>query len=249
VTKPANRTTRPTSPVNARLDRQLIAYAAAAGAAGVGMLAAPQFAEARVIYTATNVSIGGRATVPIDVNNDGIADFELITRFCGSHSDCLVVNPLVTGNGIRGTGSNVAAGFLGVPVGPGGKFLTGVDTGDYGNLLALAGAYGPYSWSAGNWAHTTSRYMGLKFLINGQIHYGWARLSVNLLHGPTVLTGYAYETIPNQKIFEGHTQGSSAANLLPADPPAPSSQPAGLGMLARGADGLALWRRDDEAAR
>jgi hypothetical protein len=60
---------RSRSLVSARLDMQLAAYVAAAGAAGVGMLAAPQDAEGKIVYTATNVSLWtGDAT--IDLNND-----------------------------------------------------------------------------------------------------------------------------------------------------------------------------------
>ncbi len=235
---------RPVSPLNSKLDRQLTAYGTVAGAACLGILATPQLTQAEIVYTPANISILGRANVPLDLNNDGTADFELLTRQCGSHSTCLDIDALVKGNGIRGTGSNVAAGFFGVPVGPGEKFLTGNGNSIYGNLMALAGGYGSYSWSGGPWAHTTNRYLGLRLVINGQTHYGWARLNVDLLKsGQTVITGYAYETIPNQTIHEGQTHETTASNL-PSLNPLP--QGTNLGMLARGADGLTLWRRDEK---
>jgi hypothetical protein len=82
-------------------------------------------------------------------------------------------------------------------------------------------------------------------IVNGQTHYGWARLNVDLLvSGKTVITGYAYETIPNRTIHEGQTHETTASNLLPSLNPV--LQNANLGMLARGADGLALWRRDED---
>ena len=109
-------------------------------------------------------------------------------------------------------------------------------------------AYG-ISRSYGLWANVTNRYLGFKFLINGQVHYGWARVSVTNSIRTVVLTGYAYETTPNTNIIEGHISGSSADNLMPVDLLAPVPQPASIGMLARGADALALWRREEDVAQ
>ena len=61
------------------------------------------------------------------------------------------------------------------------------------------------------------------------------------------ITGYAYETEANTGIIAGQTTGASEHAAFVLDPLEPKSAPASLGMLARGADGLALWRRDDEA--
>lgn len=236
---------RPVSPLSTKLERRLSTYVAVASAAGLGMMGAPQLIQAEVVYTATNVSIEGHGN--IDLNNDGIPDFEILARECGSHSECLDVNPLVKGNGIRGgakAGSFIPAEFFGVPIGAGEKFVTGDGTAAYGNLMAIAGGYGPYSWSNGPWKNVTNRYLGFRFLINGQAHYGWARLNVEWKSGNITLTGYAYETVANQTIIAGHTSGPSVAELSPEL--SPVSQPATLGVLARGSDGLDLWRRDDE---
>jgi len=198
------------------------------------------------VYTPANISITGRDTVAIDLNQDGIADFELVTRFCGPHSTCLVIDALVAGNGIRGVGSNAAAGFFGVPVGPGEKSVRGNINSVYGGaLMALAGAYGSYSWSAGPWAHTTNRYLGLRVMLNGQTHYGWARLNVDLLKNGGTITGYAYETVPNKTIHEGQTHETAGTLASPSNSLNPRNPGTSLGMLARGADGLAIWRRND----
>lgn len=232
----------PAVPVDTKLNQRLAAYVAVASAAGIGVLITAPTAEANVVYTPTNISVGFRSAVPIDLNNDGIADLQIVTRFCSSHATCLEALPAAAGNGVRGHGfSRVVAGFFGVPVGPGEQFLTG----SY-NIMALAGAYGPYSWSAGAWKNVTNRYLGVKFLINGNTHYGWVRMSVNIKKGPITITGYAYETTPNTNIIEGHTGGvSSVRALAPADLIAPAGLPS-LGVLARGADGIALWRRERE---
>jgi hypothetical protein len=242
-----SRRSRQTAQINFLLDKRLMAYAAAAGAAGVSLLAAPA-AQAKVVYTPANTVIG--SSTLLDLNHDGIADFAL-----GFHeldkSIILAVGPKVTGNAIRlGNAGGAAAGFFGVPVGPGEKFAATTGGYSWGLMMADAGSYS-VTWFFGPWANATNRYLGLKFVINGQIHYGWARLTVpDYIHGQqVVLTGYAYETIPNKPIISGKTSGSLAAHAGGPTEVLPLSHlPASLCLLARGADGLAIWRRDEEAA-
>ena len=64
-------------------------------------------------------------------------------------------------------------------------------------------------------------------------------------HGPfmsATITGYAYETVPNKAILAGMAK-STAEVQVPQD----SRNQAGpsLGMLALGADGVPLWRREE----
>jgi hypothetical protein len=71
----------------------------------------------------------------------------------------------------------------------------------------------------GQWVNVANRYLGLKFLIKGKIHYGWARLSVKVQgHAITAtLTGYAYETIPNKYFFYGKGDGTFGTAIAIAD--------------------------------
>jgi len=117
--------------------------------------------------------------------------------------------------------------------------------------MARAFRYGSISGSSGAWADVTNRYLGLKFTIAGETHFGWARLSVgnNLWQsGTVVLTGYAYETIANKNIIEGHVAGLSDSVPAATGRQSSARQPASLGALAQGAGGLALWRREDISA-
>lgn len=57
-----------------------------------------------------------------------------------------------------------------------------------------------------------SRYLGLKFQIKGKTHYGWARLNFPKPSG-AIMTGYAYETIPNKAILTGKTKGPNAITV------------------------------------
>jgi hypothetical protein len=239
---------RSESSISVRLDRRLVAYAAAATAAGVAMLAVPA-SEAEIVYTPANVAMMYYPLL-IDLNNDGITDFAIQFFRCTYQNNCLVVNPWVAGNAIQGVDARADAGQDGFPVGPQQHFLTQFRkfswSGSYVGFMLDAGAYGGGSWSGGPWADTTNRYLGLKFVINGEVHYGWARMSIRALRHKIRLTGYAYETIPNKQIIEGQTEGTDTSALAPANILSPVPQPAGLGMLARGADTLTIWRREEE---
>jgi hypothetical protein len=87
-------------------------------------------------------------------------------------------------------------------------------------------AYGP-------WRNVSNRYVGLKILINGSTHYGWARFSVansgSLTTGVSIkatLTGIAVETIADKPIKAGQTTASETKGSL--------------GCLAAGCAGLAF---------
>ena len=103
-------------------------------------------------------------------------------------------------------------------------------------------------WTKGSWLDAVDRYLGLSFQVKGRTRYAWARLSVQG-KGPFVvtLTGYAYETIPNKAIIAGRKKGTDDTNVEEptSSLTAPSHIPATLGMLAIGAPGLAIWRRED----
>jgi hypothetical protein len=242
--KPSN-PPRATTRINSKLENQVTAYIAAAGAASVSLLALASSAEAKVVYTPTNVNVQYGTT--IDLNNDGTPDFRF-NEFIMYHSQRLTIQPAVAGNGIRFNGAGAACGFFGVPVGPGETF--GTNTSYFKNGVFVAGFF-QYSHSSfhGPFANAVNRYLGLKFLIDGQVHFGWARLTIQNNVIGALMTGYAYETEPNVKIIEGHTSGTSASNIPPSDLLVPSSRPATLGMLARGADGLAIWRREEDAGK
>ncbi|HTS37404.1 MAG TPA: hypothetical protein VMH04_17135 [Candidatus Solibacter sp.] len=235
---------RPKAPLSQKLAENLKDYAVAASAAGVGAMMLSASAGATIAYTPANTNVGGPTA--IDLNHDGIADFSIQEFCCGQHYVVLAVKPEVFGNQIRptATGFYAACGFFGVPVGPGEKFTPG--TSYLGLWMANAGSYGgASSWFLGPWANATNRYLGFKFLINGKVHYGWARLTVKNFNqgGAVTITGYAYETTPQTALKEGILSGPTkeSAEML-----APVEDRAGLGALALGTSGLAIWRREEE---
>jgi hypothetical protein len=96
-------------------------------------------------------------------------------------------------------------------------------------------------------------YLGLKFVIKGKTHFGWAQVKLSHPMYGTInatLTAYAYETIPDKAIVAGATRGTDESDLEQPDAalitPIPDTpQPVTLGTLALGAPGLSIWRRTD----
>ncbi len=209
---------------------QLNMYALAASAAGVSVMALTQPAEAKIIYTPTYRTVYRK--LPLDLNHDQKRDF-LLKDFFGTFGTdtmwggSLLVDPARQGNEVWGhkTGNYGSASALraGVGVGPSGPFSGGP------HIMAEGSANGGSCW--GPWSNVKHRYLGLKFTSKGKTHFGWARLNVSCdpQRGEVsaLLTGYAYETIPNKPIITGKTKGPDVITV----------QPGSLGRLAQGSAG------------
>lgn len=231
--------------------RQLNTYALAASAAGVGMLALTQPAEAEIVYTQAHHVINANQTYKLDINQDGTPDFELknvFNTFSGNSAGYLQVLPGRNANEVwaaphaPGCGSEIlcaAALPEGESVGPTAAFKPDFLGGERMVASDIV------SSNSGSWLNVT-RYLGLKFVIAGQTHYGWARLTVtgHRFMITATLTGYAYETTPNTPIITGATSGPVAAESSPSAI-TPDSAPMTLAALALGAPGLSIWRRDE----
>jgi len=221
------------------LEHRLNVYALAASAAGAGVLALAQPADGKIVYTPTHVQLMNQHQVFFDLNHDGINDFSFYgvstsRRSVSTFFFRLTISPAQQGNGIWGVESHehtacAAALKSGVRVGPKRPFQANrVVLFDSSGGPNGGTAYCPWGGKLG------TAYLGLKFGIKGQTHFGWARVKVASLYPYNVsLTGYAYETIPNKPIITGKTK----------EPDVISVRPASLGHLARGSTGLAAWRR------
>jgi hypothetical protein len=219
--------TNQTQNLASRLTKRLFAYAAVAGAAA----AAAPHAEAEIIATQVHTSI--HYDYNLDLNHDGINDFQFHSYYF-SVDGSVTVKPLIQGNRIVATSQSCRAGAaaalpLGAVIGPGKPFNANA------NCMALdeGGFY------LGPWADVRDHYLGLAFVIDGQIHFGWARLGMKYFTCFGCIEwieGYAYETIPGKPIIAGDTGQSTKA----------SAQPATLGALAAGAPALNLWRKQQE---
>jgi hypothetical protein len=267
--KRSPRPARTPSNFSESINQQLNLYALAAGAAGVGMLASAPPAEARIVYTPANIPIvedGG--LVELDLNHDGVNDFQ----FSNSYTTSGVRRPQTSNNDLSGipflgvlrvapaqnsnrvwavnSKSVLCAAALpkGTRVGPRSPFQPGhsslVMAHERGFSTLTNTTYGP-------WVKVRRAFLGLKFVISGKAHFGWARIRMGRNGNEFVatITGYAYETVPNKSIVTGKTK---APDGIGADQPVSlrrrRTQTAALGLLAMGSPGISLWRREEQPA-
>jgi hypothetical protein len=247
--------TRTPRQLSESLLHQLNHYALAATAAGVASLAVAQAAEAKIVYTPAHIKIPaparfGLVQIPLDLNHDG-AEFVIENFFGGSAPNSYAFLDLApTEFGNQALARNGFALAL-----PAGKPVRFNDAATY--TFVMAGrrtSRGHTSAFAGPWANkgkgVKDRYLGLRFQIKGEVHYGWARLNVSFKSGEFsgLVTGYAYETIPNKAIITGKTNGTEedgVEQLSQTSLTAPTREPATLGLLALGSPGLSIWRREE----
>jgi hypothetical protein len=233
-------------------NRRLSAYSVAAGAAGLGLLTLAAPVEAKIVYTAANLPLMNHGQVFFDLNHDGINDFFFYGQSTSRRSVStfffrLTVSPAQQGNAIWGVESHEHASCAaslpaGARVGPKRPFQA-----NRAVLLDWSGgpnggtAYCPWTGKIGK------AYVGLKFTIKGQTHFGWARVKTTSIYPYRVfLTGYAYETIPDKPIVTGQTKGPDGGGQPDSTAArAPIPQPVTLGLLALGSPALSIWRRDD----
>jgi hypothetical protein len=215
-------------------------------------LACAPSAEAKIVYTPANAYIVPNSRLNLDLSHDRKTDFLLSNTFSTYDSHHarrgnLKIQPQNSINAVWGTGTYASALRAGVQLGPNKRFQQG----HHGMAKFFGFCTSNCSFrSGGPWLDVTRQYLGLKFSIENKIHYGWARLNVTVNHAGVfaVLTGYAYETVPNKPIVTGQTKGATAdiggaAQNIPASFGPNVSPAASLGLLARGANGLDIWRK------
>jgi hypothetical protein len=224
---------RKAAEVSKPLHHKLSVYALAAGATGVSLLAFSQPAEAQIVYTPSHSELDHDGVIAIDLNHDGLTD--ILIREIPYENDGFAGNAL---QAVPQSDNEVKRGYCGecaAALAPGS--IIGPHDPAFAGPAIMFNVYGIYhfgSWSvpgAGN-------YLGIRFQINGETHYGWARVYVRFgfySYVDALLTGYAYETEPGKPIRAGDT-GSSEADS------AQKSSAAILGALALGAKAIPIWR-------
>jgi hypothetical protein len=242
---------------NGVMDRRMAAYAAAAMAAGVGALALAQPAEGEVVITRKKIPIPVSnyyfpppKPVYISLNNNGINDFSFSLYSFAYHqtTNILTVRPLEGGalQGKDGAGVNGFSRFYaselkrGAKIGPSAQFSSnGFGAAVEREIKWVNSSSVSFSRQYGNWGGNPSNtYLGVKFLISGETHYGWVRLTVatGAHEMAATITAYAYETEANKRILAGTPENGEAAVVID------ENQKPSLGALAAGADGLPRWR-------
>jgi hypothetical protein len=238
---------RKTANLSDSFNHRLNSYALAASAAGVSVLALSQLAQAKIIYTPAHVKFDHDTTYYIDLDHDRVEDFVIV--WYGFSTSGYFGTKLGAGaaDGRKGfdlVGRVPYASALpaGATIGP--KQVFSHYAIRMATFLYHSGSRHFYGLWANGGIGLRNHYLGFRFLSKGATHYGWFRMNVSF---PMVgnhesvsglLTGYAYETIPNKPIIAGKTKGSDVATVSPAS----------LGHLAAGASAIPSWRMKQTTA-
>jgi hypothetical protein len=215
--------------------RRLDSYALAAGAAGVSLLALAEPSAAEIVYTRIHKVIANGDSYKLDLNHDGTTDVTLQNKYfhyC-THTDNYCKTSQTLTAILAGTNKAVHNSYGAVAMKPGMRI--GARDALRGGAERMVYCNPMFSYPSGSWINVRNRYIGIKFKINRETHYGWARLSVQVQLPLTItatLTGYAYETIPDKPILAGETKGADVITV----------QPASLGRLAAGVSAIPAWR-------
>lgn len=184
-------------------------------------------AEGQIIYTDVDpdetYNINGDEYA-LDLNNDGLTDFTLnvidftvpdlfytvvygTLYFDGLIQDVLLVP--ISGNSVAGSSGSYVYPYAlnsgdiingGLPFQSNSlqTMVSYLGIIDYPSLGAVYGFY-----SNGNWIGVSDKYLGLKFQIGADTHYGWARLDCGADHHTFTIKDYAYNATPDASIIAG----------------------------------------------
>ena len=226
-------------------ERRISLYSVAAAATSVGVLALCQPAESSVVIKNVNIPVTGGMT--LDLNHDGVPDLTFNTFYTAPYyatASYITVNP-AKGGGIVAKSGYASALLRSARVGPSANF----GTGSLSTLLMEGrGCDAKSCVLNGKWSgNHPNRFLGVKFLIKGKVHYGWVRVTLNSgadVRMSATITEYGYETIANRAV----KAGLASNNIRNREPSETHAGPS-LGHLAAGADGLTLWRREEGVAQ
>ena len=199
------------------LELRMLRYALAAGAA----LACQVPAHGEVVFTPSNAVLQGLGKLDIDLDNDGSSDFSILARWTVYDTSNMIQalfaygdrpsHQIVTGR------SDVLPLKKKAPIGPERHFRA------FGLMET--------PFYRGSWQGAKSRCIGVRFLINGEVHYGWIGFrEVRPIPVAVRLYGWAYESVPDKEILAGDT-GSGTGTSAPLDS---SASPTSLEILAAG---------------
>lgn len=216
------------------------------------------------MYTPANATVNRSNSYSLDLNHDGIVDFIIANHAgewgSGAGTEQLLLVQAGKSNQVNCAYSFCLSTFIYAAALPRGAQIGQPQRrhGWLGHEAIMADEIlvNGSTLYANSWANVTNQYLGLRFQVDGEVHFGWARLSVQFHGGVPAdrtweahLTGYAYKTVPGKEIVAGQTSGNTSE--IAYQPTASFQEKAfkplklgNLGTLALGAGGRELWRRD-----
>ena len=238
-----------------RIEKSIAAYTVAAA----GMVSLAPAAHAQIVYTRVDI-VNDTGSIKIDFNDDQVVDFAVHNRLYRENGNYSVTLAL---NGRKAPMAGVIPnqkGFAkvlsyGASIGSAAQFA-GLSNRREIPMASLFCFYQECGPVRGSWYNVQNQYLGVRFEINGQIHYGWIRLSVKRIFPKTrfperylkvAVKDFAYESTPGKAIAagdKGPNESSSKGNLALQDEFSQATLPPSLGLLSAGASATPLWRKE-----
>lgn len=170
-----------------------------------GVAAAAGSADAQVVYTDVNPDtvINNFESYVLDLDNNGQPEMNLeVIRYPGGdqqiRSSVLPLNAIL--------GSLYQANYPLPFALDNGDSISGTTPGWQSGAINNGMQYFAVLYNSqtfGNWIGANDKYMGVKFRIGANTHYGWARLSISATGDTLTIKDYAYQAIPGLGIVAG----------------------------------------------
>lgn len=175
-------------------------------------------ASGQIVYTDVTPDFAGTSGDEyfLDIDNNGTDDFRIF-NVVGSYSQInLFAQPLTASNDVLASNNSNNYGYpfalsSGAPISNNTNYW--LNNGYSSGYLSM----NYYSCGYGNWCSVTDKYLGLRFNIGGNTHYGWARLDVpNNAADSWTVKDYAYNMTAGDPINAGQQTLSIETSELSA---------------------------------
>jgi len=175
--------------LNAKLNKRLAGYSATA----VALAAFTANTEGQVVYSGLKNIVVKNTADSIDIDGDGVKDFVIINNLGLDNNG--FINKLQPGNYWHGDGSWVDALYSGENISP------------YSSFTINVGFLGLFSnISSGNYGYFPGqgdKYIGVKFVIDTDTHYGWIRVNIPSTVDSIIIKDWAYQKSAGYDIVTG----------------------------------------------
>lgn len=189
---------------NAKLASKLMRY----GAMTTLFAGASEMANGQIIYTDIDPDEGGAGvSYVLDLDNDGNSEFvvkHIATPNGGVSQNFLIAAPTVNDQGVFDNSILAASsdGFV-YPFALNEGDAVSAGRAEWNNASFQSMNEKSCMYENNNWCSVDDKYLGLRFKIDGNVHYGWARLDVAHNGASWLIKDYAYNSVAGQPIDAG----------------------------------------------
>ena len=223
------------------LDSKWKTYTAAgAAAAAAGLVGNAQAAITFLDFNdtvVTDTAVGDLTWADFSVNFNGDAQADILVSYRAFSATTGTANVFPAPGATSGVVGFISANFnypsrlpVGASIGPSAAFIAVTPTAPQGGRgdMAWGPGYSLSQWVAGVADPPATGFLGVRFLIGANTHFGWVRVTAAPGSHQVTVHDAAFETTPDTGIVAGATG-------IP--------EPGGLGLLALGGAGLTAMRR------